>query len=379
MNFGLDPEMIRFGAPGFLWFLAVPVALLYLWLRQVSARRRDAGAFRTRRLVPVRERFPLFGNLPFSLGLIAASATLFVALARPQAVVSRIRKAGIDLVVLADASASMHVEDVAGNRWRRSMKFLSVLGNSLNWNDDRIAMALFAHIAAPQVRLTKDPNAFFFFLEHLAETPPFRLEANQTWDTNVELGIHWGIRLIAKDQELHGKSQNSPVFLLISDGQVWSGVVEKSLNEARKRGIPVFVLGVGTMFGGLIPEPKLKPKPYFLRGGGQAEDDEPPPPPERSSLNRTSLRTIAAAGEGQYFELDDVTDRQLANQILDLARRHSGSRQFEERTEELYWRFLLIAACFAAAGTLSLRERTELWMQVVCAVATLLSVSTLLR
>ena len=67
-----------------------------------------------------------------------------------------------------------------GNRWQRSMRFLRVLGESLAWQDDRMAMALFAHIAAPQVRLTKDPNTFFFFLDHLAQDSPFRLEDDTT-------------------------------------------------------------------------------------------------------------------------------------------------------------------------------------------------------
>ena len=77
------------------------------------------------------------------------------------------RTGGVDLVILQDGSASMYVQDVPGNRWKRSIQFLRILGDSLSWNNDRIAMALFAHIAAPQIRLTKDPNTFFFFIDHL--------------------------------------------------------------------------------------------------------------------------------------------------------------------------------------------------------------------
>ena len=102
----------------------------------------------------------------------------------------------------------------------------------MRWKDDRIAMALFAHIAAPQIRLTKDPNTYFFFLDHLDE-PPFRLEDDTTWDTNIELGIYWGLRLIEKDEEIHGPSSNAKAFVLISDGQAWSGEVEKSIRLAR--------------------------------------------------------------------------------------------------------------------------------------------------
>ena len=56
------------------------------------------------------------------------------------------------------------------------MQFLRTLGESLRWEDDRVALALFAHIATPQMRLTKDPNTYFFFLDHLEDESPFRLE-----------------------------------------------------------------------------------------------------------------------------------------------------------------------------------------------------------
>ena len=170
----IDLNSVRFGAPEYLWLLLAPAALMFAWVWQLAARRRDAGRFRRHRRLPVRERFPLVGSLAFWLCLLLAIACTMIALARPTATVALVRTAGVDLVILQDGSASMRTSDVAGNRWQRSMRFLRVLGESLAWRDDRMAMALFAHIAAPQVRLTRDPNTFFFFLDHLAEQPPFR-------------------------------------------------------------------------------------------------------------------------------------------------------------------------------------------------------------
>src|SRR5437667_3577071 len=218
---GIDLNTVRFAEPEFLWLLVVPAGLLLVWIWQFGARRRDARSFRQHRRLPVRERFPILGGLVFWLAVIFASAFAILALARPAATVSVIRTAGVDLVVLQDGSASMRTKDVAGDRWQRSMRFLRTLGESLGWRDDRLAMALFAHIAAPQVRLTKDPNTFFFFLDHLAHESPFRLEDDTSWDTNIELGIAWGMRLIEKDQELYGKSPNAKTFVLVTDGQAW--------------------------------------------------------------------------------------------------------------------------------------------------------------
>ena len=119
-------------------------------------------------------------------------------MARPTATVPLVRTAGADVVILLDGSASMRVRDVGADRWQRSVQFLRTLGESLRWKNDRIALALFAHVAEPQIRLTKDPNTYFFFLDHLDKESPFRLEDDPTWDTNIEQGIFWGVRLIAR-------------------------------------------------------------------------------------------------------------------------------------------------------------------------------------
>ena len=97
-------------------------------------------------------------------------ALLIVALSRPQAVVSAVRQGSVDLVILQDASASMYVSDVPPDRWRRSIRFLRMLAESLRWQGDRVALALFAQLAAPQVRLTKDPNSLFFFIDTSARS-----------------------------------------------------------------------------------------------------------------------------------------------------------------------------------------------------------------
>ena len=362
--------MLEFNEPRNLWLLGAPAALLLLWVWRLARHRHDRRQFRVRRMLPVRERLLATGGLLFWLCLVFATALTMVALARPVAAVPLARTAGIDLVILQDGSASMRVGDVAGDRWRHSIRFLRVLGESLRWKDDRIAMALFAHIAAPQIRLTKDPNTYYFFLDHLSVEPPFPLADDTTWDTNIELGIYWGIRLIDKDAELHGRSANSTIFVLISDGQAWSGEVEQSLRIARARNIPVFAIGVGTTAGGAIPEPPQR---------NDAEESAQPRAPIHSSLDRASLARIATAGGGQYFELDRDTDREIANSIIDAARRRAGSAGIERGVQDLYWYFLFAAACFVAIGGLLLTERTSLWLHSAGAAAALVTVWVLTR
>jgi Ca-activated chloride channel family protein len=356
--------VITFGAPQYLPLLAVPGVLLLLWLRQAWQRRGDVAALRRRRTTPTRERIPFLGELLAWLCLLAALALTLAALARPQTATAIIRTAGVDFVVLQDGSASMHVGDVGergSNRWQRSMRFLRMLGESLRWEDDRVALALFAHIATPQVRLTKDPNTYFFFLDHLDSGSPFRLEDDTSWDTNIERGIYWGLRLFEKDEELQGKSDNAKAFILVSDGQAWSGEVAKSMALAQAASIPVHVVGVGTTAGGIIPDPK--------RDATQAAI--------RSVLDRSSLAAIATAGGGRYFELDRETDRDIANAIIDLTRRRAGGQGVQETAEDRYREFLMAAAVMVILGVLFLRDQAALGLQLAAGVGVLLFVARL--
>ena len=365
---------IAFGAPQFLWLLAAPGLLLLAWLWRFSRRIADLRRLRDRRSVPIRERYAIGGDLWFWLCLILACAAFAVALARPRGVTTVINRAGIDLVVLQDGSASMHVEDVSGfararagelrhgnarppaTRWQRSMDFLRLLGDSLSWNDDRMALTVFAHIATPQIRLTNDPNTVFFFLDHLHDRPPFRLEDDTTWDTNLEQGLAWGLRLLEKDRELHGASQNGKAFVMLSDGESWSGEVARAIERSVREHVPLHVIGVGTLAGGDLPATVI--------------DGVEEPSPGKSRLDRASLQRIAAAGGGQYFELDRDPDRDIANAIIDAGRRQAPATTEEGTVEELYWRFLAGGLAVAALGGVFLRDRAELWIQLTAAAAT---------
>ena len=365
---------IAFGAPQFLWLLAAPGLFLLAWLWRFLRRIADLRRLKDRRSIPIRERYAIGGDLWFWLFLILACACFAVALARPRGVTTVVNRAGLDHRRLAgrigiDARrgcvrlrshefrrASARHASPAATRWQRSMDFLRLLGDSLSWNDDRMALTVFAHIATPQIRLTSDPNTVFFFLDHLHDRPPFRLEDDTTWDTNLEQGIAWGLRLLEKDQELHGASLNGKVFVMLSDGESWSGEVARAIERAVREHVPLHVIGVGTLAGGDLPATTI--------------DGVEEPSPGKSRLDRASLQRIAAAGGGQYFELDRDPDRDIANAIIDAGRRQAPATTEEGTVEELYWRFLAGGLALAALGSVFLRDRTELWIQLIAAAAT---------
>lgn len=353
----IGSSTFAFAAPVYLWLLAAPALLLWLWGWQVLRRRIDARRAVRRRVLPARDRYAALGDLPFWLCLTIAASLCILALARPQAIETVAGTTGADIVILLDGSASMYTKDVPPDRWRRSIRFVRSFADALSWKQDRVGLALFAYFAAPQVRLTKDPNALFFFLEHLSTQSPFRLEDDPTWNTNIEQGIAWGLRLIETNEALFGKTNSPKAFVVISDGQAWTGRVATALAAARAADVVVHVVGVGTTTGGFIP---------------QTAGDAARASGIRAVLDRDSLRTIAAAGRGQYFEIGRQADRDIAAQIIAGVRRRAPPAPREEIRQELYWRFLLAAAVFLCLGTFALRQRTELWWEAAAAVAAIL-------
>jgi Ca-activated chloride channel homolog len=354
---------LAFGEPVYLWLLIVPAVLLGAWAWDLLRSRADAARYGNAQTLPDRARYARGGDLGFWLCVVAASALCIVALARPYIRVWAPGIAGADFVILQDASASMYVTDVAPDRWRRSMAFLRTFAETLTWKQDRVGLALFAYFAAPQLRLTKDPEALFFFLDHLAEQPPFRLADDPTWNTNIEQGVDWGLRLLETNARLFGATNNPKAFVVISDGQAWSGKVAQALAAARAADVAVFVVGVGTTVGGYIPA---------AEGSNRLSD-------VYAVLDRNSLRDIARAGGGEYFELGGQPDGEVAARIISSARRRAPATPREERREELYWRFLLAAGLVLGPGTLALRHRSELFWQAAGALAAALVLAQTVR
>jgi hypothetical protein len=145
---------------------------------------------------------------------------------------------------------------------------------------------------------------------------------------------------------------------MVSDGESWSGEVARSLALTARAQVPLYVVGVGTLAGGMLPS--VKDDETGVEGS-----------PGRSRLDRASLQKIASAGGGQYFELDRDPDRAIANRIIDAGRRQARPKTVEGEATELYWRLLLAAIACGALGLVFLRERVELGLQFAAGVSAL--------
>ena len=246
------------------------------------------------------------------------------------------------------------------------MRFLRLLGDSLSWNDDRMALTVFAHISTPQIRLTNDPNTVFFFLDHLQDRPPFRLEDDTTWDTNLEQGIAWGLRLLEKDREIHGPSPNAKLFVLISDGESWSGEVARAIQKANEANVPLFVIGAGTLSGGMLPAVRERGRQGRSVAGTVAA---------RSRVAAAHCRRGRRAAISSSIAIPIATSPTRSSTPAGAGPRPKSRRA---KSKSCIWRFLAAAVAVAAIGAIFLRERAELVMHVAGAGLAALSLAGLL-
>ena len=180
---------------------------------------------------------------------------------------------------------------------------------------------------------------------------------------NPKRALNEALFAAAADLE-NRKPETRKIVIVISDGQTWSGNVASALAQTRQWQAPVYVVGVGTTTGAMIPLPAVY-------------DPNSPPPVIRAVLDRDSLRQIARAGGGEYFELGVEPDRDVAARIITSVKRRAKIAQVVESNEDLYWEFLFAAAVVLCLGTLMLREAAELWWHIGAVIATLAVLSAL--
>ncbi len=153
-----------------------------------------------------------------------------------------VKQRGVEIVVALDVSNSMLAEDVPPNRLRRARMELEDLLKILK--GDRIGLVAFAGDSFLQCPLTLDYGAFMMFLDYI--------------DTDlIEVqGTSLGKAINSSIKAFDPKSGKSKAIILITDGEDNSGEALKAAEEAKKAGIKIFAIGIGSEEGSPIPDKK---------------------------------------------------------------------------------------------------------------------------
>ncbi|MCK5800054.1 MAG: VWA domain-containing protein [Deltaproteobacteria bacterium] len=332
---------MRFANPQLLWLLLlvpaliVGIALRYGWRRRTLAslgdpeqvQRLTASVSHGRRLIK-------------NLLLIAGVTLLILSLARPQGGerTTLAPYVGIDIVVALDFSKSMFARDAYPSRIERAKAELNRLLDSLR--GDRIGLVAFAGetLSYP---LTTDYAAAKLFWRHM--TP----NDMPVGGTAIGKAITAATRLLTA---VRGKSPpRSQVIILLTDGEDHESEPLKAAQEAGRRGIRIYAVGIGSRSG--------EPIPQVAEDGtvtGYLQQDGKP---VTSHLDATTLAKIADATSGNYIEMDPKRFgvEPILKALKKLQRSEIKSRLVKDYDEIFQW-FLLPALLLLLFDT-SLGER----------------------
>jgi Ca-activated chloride channel family protein len=275
--------MMRFVHPEYLTFiLLIFGGLLVFYAWTLKLRKKDLERFAQKDLLKQLLASLSMQRRRLKLGmlLVAIGFSLF-ALLRPQWGFrwEEIKRRGLDIIIALDTSKSMLAEDVKPDRLARSKLAIRDLLRTIK--GDRIGLIAFAGSAFLQCPLTVDYNGFLLSLESVDTATIPR------GGTSLTSAIKEALR------SYEGGQKKYKVLIIITDGEDHEGEPLKAAQEAKKEGIVIFCIGIGTKEGDLLPViDEASGKKTFLR---DREGNV-----VKSRLDETTLQKIALETGGVY-------------------------------------------------------------------------------
>lgn len=305
--------MFRFENPAFLYLLIIiPVIIV---IRFLEMRKRKLKLKKFGDLSLLKQLMPDVSSSRKSLKfwlMIAALALLIVMLARPQmgTKISQEKRKGIEVIISLDISNSMRAEDVVPSRLDKSKMLVENMVD--NFTNDKVGLVVFAGDAFIQLPITSDYVSAKMFLQN---TDP-SLIATQGTD------LAGAIELSSKSFTQQDKVGRA--ILIITDGEDHEGGAIEAAEKARKNGIRVFVLGVGSTKGSSVPD----------GNGGYMKDNSGQE--VISALNEEMCKQVAQAGGGAYIHVDNTSlaQRQLNDELTKLQKGDISSVVYSEYDEQ---------------------------------------------
>lgn len=305
--------MFRFENPAFLYLLIIiPVITV---IRFLEMRKRKLKLKKFGDLSLLKQLMPDVSSSRKSLKfwlMGAALALLIVMLARPQmgTKISQEKRKGIEVIISLDISNSMRAEDVVPSRLDKSKMLVENMVD--NFTNDKVGLVVFAGDAFIQLPITSDYVSAKMFLQN---TDP-SLIATQGTD------LAGAIELSSKSFTQQDKVGRA--ILIITDGEDHEGGAIEAAEKARKNGIRVFVLGVGSTKGSPVPD----------GNGGYMKDNSGQE--VISALNEEMCKQVAQAGGGAYIHVDNTSlaQRQLNDELTKLQKGDISSVVYSEYDEQ---------------------------------------------
>jgi Ca-activated chloride channel family protein len=234
----------------------------------------------------------------------------------------KVERKGVDVIIALDVSKSMLANDIQPDRLTRAKQLIMRMTDKMQ--NDRVALIAFAGKAYLEVPLTIDYSAVKMLLQNVSP------DLIPTQGTVIGDAV---------DMAMQSFSQNERKYkslIIISDGEDHDEQALEKVRQAADAGVIVHTVGIGSPQGATLYDPQTKSVKLDETGN-----------PVVSKLNEDELRSLASAGHGSYYLLqntDEVADK-LTNSLESMEQKNLGSVVYTDFTS--YYQYFLLAGFLA--------------------------------
>ncbi len=277
---------------------------------------------------------PFFSKLR-KIFILLVVTFLIIALVNPKIGTRFIeaKREGIDIVVAVDLSRSMMAEDITPNRLMKTKHEVKNFIKGLK--GDRISLVGFTSQAFVQCPLTTDYDAALMFLDLM------NVDYMPQNGTSLSEAIQVSIKAFNQEDEKY------KMLVIVSDGEDHEENIEDAIEEAKKNGVVVSCIGIGSLNGVPIPENGS----YLKDNQGEVVI---------TKLNEFLLKKIAVETDGNYY-LASPTQNELSEIFEDISKMEK--KEFAAKMygdyEDRFQLFLFLAIIFLSLEILTRNRRSK--------------------
>jgi Ca-activated chloride channel family protein len=308
---------MKFGNLNYLYLLWLIPALVFFYAYAFRDKDKAVQAFCSPNLAAKLMPGVSRGRQKFKAAmLVLAVLFIILALIRPKWGFQweEVKRRGVDLIIALDVSQSMLAEDVKPNRLERAKREITDLLQIME--GDRVGLVAFAGTSFVQCPLTLDYGAVSIFLDYL-DTDLIPLQ-----------GTALGQAIRTSVKAFSDRERKSKAIILITDGEGHEGDALAAAEEAKKKGIKIFAIGIGKEGGAPIPLPG--------NAGGFKKDANGEL--ILTKLDETTLQRIALKTSGSYvrsvtgnLDLEEIYQKGIKERVEEKELKSTRRKRWEER------------------------------------------------
>ena len=279
------------------------------------------------------------------IALMMALAFIVLAIARPQtgSKLEKMKRKGVELMLLLDVSNSMLAQDIKPNRLERAKQAISKLIDNLE--NDKIGLIVFAGKPYNQLPITTDFAAAKMFLSTIST------EMIPTQGTAIGSAIDMAM----KSFDFKDKTKNKAI-IIITDGENHEDDALEATKVAVENGVYVHTIGMGL--------PEGSPIPVLSKSGvatGYKQDAEGNT--IVTKLDEQSLQEIASIGKGTYVRANnsDVGLNKIMDEIDKMEKKEYEAKTFSDFEDQ--FQYFIAFALILMIGEILISERRSKWIK----------------